>query len=82
MTASLQTSSTLEGDATAGTVLAPLPSPLSSHSRFVQRLRRRYAAELNLLPKGTPTRATMQITFEVLQARGDNVADALRTVRQ
>ena len=87
MTASLQTGSTEDGDKTAGAALAPLASPLSSHSRFVQRLRRRYAAELTLLPKGTPTRATMQIAFDALQARSGHAAsahvgDALRTVRQ
>jgi glutamate-ammonia-ligase adenylyltransferase len=55
--------------------------PLSGHSRFVQRLRRRYATELPLLPAGVPTRDTMQVAFEALQARYDT-ASALRVLRQ
>ena len=82
MTASLHAGSTENGDTTVGTALVPLAVPLSSHSRFVQRLRRRYAAELTLLPKGLPTRTTMQIAFDAVQARSDSVGDALRTVRQ
>ncbi|WP_184530838.1 bifunctional [glutamate--ammonia ligase]-adenylyl-L-tyrosine phosphorylase/[glutamate--ammonia-ligase] adenylyltransferase [Variovorax sp. Sphag1AA] len=58
------------------------PSPVSGHSRFVQRLRRRYAAELSLLPPGAPVLAHMAAAYESLRSRGDNVADALRTVRQ
>jgi len=65
-----------------------VPLPLSGHSghsgysRFVQRLRRRYAADLGVLPPGEPLRAQMVQAYEVLRSRGDNVADALRTVRQ
>jgi [glutamine synthetase] adenylyltransferase / [glutamine synthetase]-adenylyl-L-tyrosine phosphorylase len=33
---------------------APLQAALAEHSRFVQRVRRRYAAELALLPPGVP----------------------------
>ncbi|MBO9648031.1 MAG: bifunctional [glutamate--ammonia ligase]-adenylyl-L-tyrosine phosphorylase/[glutamate--ammonia-ligase] adenylyltransferase [Variovorax sp.] len=58
------------------------PSPMSGHSRFVQRLRRRYAGELSLLPPGEPVLAHMAAAYESLRSRGDNVADALRTVRQ
>jgi glutamate-ammonia-ligase adenylyltransferase len=46
-------------------------SALSAHSRFVQRLRRRYPAELALLPAGAPRRADMQAAYDVLRARGD-----------
>nr|WP_237288641.1 bifunctional [glutamate--ammonia ligase]-adenylyl-L-tyrosine phosphorylase/[glutamate--ammonia-ligase] adenylyltransferase [Variovorax sp. PAMC 28711] len=56
--------------------------PLSAHSRFVQRLRRRYADDLALLPPGTPLRPQVAAAYAALRARGDNVADALRTVRQ
>ncbi len=35
----------------------PLVTALASHSRFVQRIRRRYAAELALLPPGVPDAA-------------------------
>ncbi|MGO4392652.1 bifunctional [glutamate--ammonia ligase]-adenylyl-L-tyrosine phosphorylase/[glutamate--ammonia-ligase] adenylyltransferase [Variovorax sp. M-6] len=56
--------------------------PLSAYSRFVQRLRRRYAVELPLLPPGEPVRAHMAEAYQALRARGDTVADALRIVRQ
>jgi [glutamine synthetase] adenylyltransferase / [glutamine synthetase]-adenylyl-L-tyrosine phosphorylase len=56
--------------------------PLSSHSRFAQRLRRRYAGELSLLPPGPPTRERMDACFRQLLARGDDVATALRILRQ
>ena len=39
-----------EGGGDLGTV----EGPLSAHSRFAQRLRRRYAADLALLPAGAP----------------------------
>ncbi|APW40260.1 bifunctional glutamine synthetase adenylyltransferase/deadenyltransferase [Rhodoferax koreense] len=55
---------------------------LSSYSRFVQRLRRRYAKELPLLPPGAPVRATMTATLEGLLASGLEVGAALRTLRQ
>ena len=54
---------------------------LSTYSRFVQRLRRRYANELHLLPAGVPTLATMQSCFEALR-RAHVCADALRMLRQ
>jgi [glutamine synthetase] adenylyltransferase / [glutamine synthetase]-adenylyl-L-tyrosine phosphorylase len=56
--------------------------PLSSHSRFAQRLRRRYSAELALLPSGTPTRETMAQTYATLRGRGDDTGTALRVLRQ
>jgi glutamate-ammonia-ligase adenylyltransferase len=60
----------------------PTSPALSGHSRFVQRLRRRYAAELALLPPGNPLHEHMAAAFDALRGRGDNTADALRTVRQ
>lgn len=56
--------------------------PLSGHSRFVQRLRRRYADELALLPAGAPTSGAMAATYEALRSRGHDVASALRILRQ
>ncbi len=76
MTASTQPGSAADAASPADS------SPLSAYSRFVQRLRRRYAAELPLLPAGAPRRAAMREAYEALRARGDHVADALRTVRQ
>jgi glutamate-ammonia-ligase adenylyltransferase len=56
--------------------------PPSSHSRFAQRLRRRYAAELSLLPPGEPDLAMMAGAYDALRLRGDDVATALRILRQ
>jgi [glutamine synthetase] adenylyltransferase / [glutamine synthetase]-adenylyl-L-tyrosine phosphorylase len=58
------------------------PPSLSSHSRFAQRLRRRYAGELPLLAAGHPTRELIAATYASLRARGDDAATALRIVRQ
>ena len=51
-------------------------------SRFVQRIRRRYAAELCLLAPGEPVRATMDQTFAALCAGGLDAGAALRVLRQ
>jgi len=56
--------------------------PFASHSRFVQRIRRRYAAELGLLPPGLPERATLTALVERLRADGRTLAAALRVARQ
>ena len=45
---------------------------LSSYSRFAQRLRRRYAAELSLLPPGRPALPTMAAAYDALRERGDD----------
>lgn len=54
----------------------------AEHSRFFQRLHRRYGQDLTLLPPGAPTRATMEEAMAALRARGVDMASALRTVRQ
>jgi len=56
--------------------------PFSGQSRFVQRLRRRYASELALLPPGAPSHATMAVAYQALRAGGQEVASALRVLRQ
>ena len=61
---------------------ASLPPDLSGGSRFVQRLRRRYAAELSLLPEGPPRRAQMISTLAALRAQGHATSAALRMLRQ
>ncbi len=66
-----------EGDAAAADAV-----PLSAHSRFAQRLRRRYVAELQLLTPGHPSRELIAGTYAALRARGDDAATALRIVRQ
>ncbi|HEY8047923.1 MAG TPA: bifunctional [glutamate--ammonia ligase]-adenylyl-L-tyrosine phosphorylase/[glutamate--ammonia-ligase] adenylyltransferase [Ramlibacter sp.] len=55
---------------------------LSDHSRFVQRLRRRYGSELHWLAAGAPTHETMQLAYEGLRAEGHAPATALRILRQ
>ncbi len=58
------------------------PPATAAHSRFVQRIRRRYADQLHLLPPGAPVRATMQHTLEALLAAGLETGAALRVLRQ
>ena len=57
----------------------------ADHSRFVQRIRRRYAAELALLPSGLPRRDTIVALIEHLQAGGTpgrSLGSAMRVARQ
>ena len=54
---------------------------LSTYSRFVQRLRRRYADALHLLPPGVPNLAAMQACFEALR-QTHNCSESLRMLRQ
>ncbi|HEV7913287.1 MAG TPA: bifunctional [glutamate--ammonia ligase]-adenylyl-L-tyrosine phosphorylase/[glutamate--ammonia-ligase] adenylyltransferase, partial [Albitalea sp.] len=54
----------------------------ADHSRFVQRIRRRYVQELPLLPDGLPRRDTITALIERLQADGRALPSALRVTRQ
>ena len=54
----------------------------SDYSRCVQRIRRRYFAQLRLLPAGAPVRAAMQTTLDALLASGLETGAALRVLRQ
>ena len=54
----------------------------AEHSRFVQRVRRRYPAELALLPPGAPDAAAITALVLRLQADGRPLASALRVARQ
>ena len=54
----------------------------ASYSRYVQRIRRRYADQMPLLPAGHPVRATMQQTLDALLASGLETGAALRVLRQ
>ncbi|HEY4958081.1 MAG TPA: bifunctional [glutamate--ammonia ligase]-adenylyl-L-tyrosine phosphorylase/[glutamate--ammonia-ligase] adenylyltransferase, partial [Caldimonas sp.] len=56
--------------------------PRAAHSRFVQRIRRRYADELALLPPGLPDRAILVALIERLQSGGASLGAALRIARQ
>ena len=73
---------TFDRTATAPSAAAP-PAPASLlHSRFIQRLHRRYAAELALLPPGAPDGAMLQAGFDALNARGGDLPGNLRVLRQ
>ncbi|MDO8252048.1 MAG: bifunctional [glutamate--ammonia ligase]-adenylyl-L-tyrosine phosphorylase/[glutamate--ammonia-ligase] adenylyltransferase, partial [Rhodoferax sp.] len=55
---------------------------LSAHSRFGQRVRRRFESQLHLLPPGVPDQAAIAQTFEALRSLGSDTGSALRTTRQ
>jgi glutamate-ammonia-ligase adenylyltransferase len=55
---------------------------LATHSRFVQRIRRRYAEHLGALPPGPPERATMTRALQALQADFPALPDRMRVLRQ
>ena len=57
------------------------PAP-ATHSRFVQRIRRRYASELGHLPAGLPDKAAMQQALASLRAAGRDLGSAMRVTRQ
>jgi len=54
----------------------------ADHSRFVQRIRRRYVDELPLLPEGLPRSSVITAVIEQLVAGGRSLASALRVTRQ
>jgi glutamate-ammonia-ligase adenylyltransferase len=58
------------------------PADLPLYSRFVQRLHRRYADVLHLLPPGPPARDTLNAAYAALQATGLDTGAALRVLRQ
>jgi len=62
-------------------IIPPSLQDLSAYSRFVQRLRRRYANELHLLPPGAPVLATIGTCYEALRLH-HSCGDALRILRQ
>jgi glutamate-ammonia-ligase adenylyltransferase len=54
----------------------------AEHSRFVQRVRRRYPSELGLVAAGLPDQTTIGLLIERLQRDGAQLAAALRIARQ
>jgi glutamate-ammonia-ligase adenylyltransferase len=60
----------------------PCSADLPLYSRFLQRLHRRYAAELTLLPPGPPTRDTLSAAYAALQTQGLDTSASLRVLRQ
>ena len=86
MTASHSTGSAAE-DSVLSSNVNPCPvlsvdDRQADHSRFVQRVRRRYPAELACLPAGEPVHASMQACLARLRERGLPVPAALRVLRQ
>ena len=62
---------------------ADLATPAGAeHSRFVQRIRRRYAAELPALAPGLPTRAVIEALIHAFTAAGRSLGSAMRVTRQ
>ncbi|MDD2712310.1 MAG: bifunctional [glutamate--ammonia ligase]-adenylyl-L-tyrosine phosphorylase/[glutamate--ammonia-ligase] adenylyltransferase [Simplicispira sp.] len=53
----------------------------AAHSRFFQRLHRRYGAQLALLAPGAPVHASMAHTLATLQQGGHDIGTALRVLR-
>ncbi len=62
-----------------GAALCPAPA---AHSRYVQRVRRRYAAERAWLDPGVPERDRIEALIDRLQGEGRPLAAALRVARQ
>ena len=62
--------------ATPGTVKGP------AYTRVAQRIRRRYAASLELLAPGLPSAQSMGLAYAALRQQAPDVADALRMLRQ
>ena len=61
----------------------PAVQALAAHSRYVQRIRRRYAAELRLLPPGpAPDVAAITALVQRLREGGRDLPSALRVARQ
>ncbi len=54
---------------------------MALHSRFAQRVRRRFDAQLHLLPEGLPTPGHLATVFEALKRSGSDTASALRITR-
>src|SRR5580765_3061553 len=59
-----------------------LPEHHAEHSRFVQRIRRRYPAERAAMPPGLPGRDSIVALIEQLQRQGRDLGSAMRVARQ
>jgi [glutamine synthetase] adenylyltransferase / [glutamine synthetase]-adenylyl-L-tyrosine phosphorylase len=59
-----------------------MASAQAAHSRFVQRIRRRYAAELVALPPGLPDADAITALVQRLVEQGRELPSALRVARQ
>jgi [glutamine synthetase] adenylyltransferase / [glutamine synthetase]-adenylyl-L-tyrosine phosphorylase len=66
---------------TIDTTLSLPPAASAEHSRFVQRVRRRYGELLALLAPGAPDAASIGALIETLMGRGHALPAALRMAR-
>lgn len=82
MTASPHPGSTLDQSVCSAPTNTVATDTRAEHSRFVQRVRRRYADELAYLPPGPPLMDAQRSTLETLRARGLAMPAALRVLRQ
>src|SRR5438093_8029832 len=84
---SLDDAGTLHVNAITDTTASPadaaasLPLADAAHSRFVQRVRRRFANEVALLEAGLPDRGRITALIDRLLTRGHTLAAALRIAR-
>jgi [glutamine synthetase] adenylyltransferase / [glutamine synthetase]-adenylyl-L-tyrosine phosphorylase len=62
-------------------MLSETPLSTAHHSRFVQRVRRRYASELHLLEPGLPDTPTIDALIDALCTQGHALPCALRIAR-
>ncbi len=62
--------------------MTPLPAATADHSRYVQRIRRRYTGHMACLSAGAPDRPVMEAAYAHLRAQGLEVGAALRILRQ
>jgi len=60
----------------------PLVPALAAHSRYVQRIRRRYGDDLHQLPAGVPAADAITALVHQLQVGGRDLPCALRVARQ
>ena len=70
------------GDHTGGANAVFTAPARADHSRFVQRLRRRYGSQAHLLAPGDPTRESQLATLSILLDQGHELGAALRVLRQ
>ena len=61
--------------------MPPVPPARADHSRFVQRVRRRWGGWLSLLPPGAPDAAGIDALVQRLLDTGCDLPSALRVAR-
>ncbi len=72
----------LQSDDAALQKFEPEAGKISEHSRYAQRIRRRYASQLSLLPEGLPALAAIAALYRSLHQQGFDCPQSLRITRQ